>query len=491
MEAIDPTAPPSTRIRRQRKTCLQCAKSKRKCDQTTPWCNRCMEKGIICTYPPKRTIFAPYNLTSSPLASGPSPAPEAPGPNTSSLSGSVLVTDSSVASSSSERTPDSSLYPSEDSISPYQWFLAPDSWLRQSSNQNVCVHNNLDPDTVVSRESLPHFISKLQQWTRSYATEGHSPLFHRQIYKSFMPDIIKDAYTSRAAYDLALNKDSKAVALRIMEDRVNHLVQSQPDAFISSETDLNHDEPGVPIDTCIHLARTQALFIYQLTRLFDGDIRARAEAETRIDTLHSWARQMMESARIDCMLGQSSQPSIDMTSLCEISNFLATIPHSNSELSNSTFVPLDIWTLESPFEFPVDTCSNNFADMPTSILPHKPPVSIWQLWITSESARRIYLAAEFMLSVYHTIKNGWSVCPGGAMFCAQEGMWDASSQVEWHKAFKNTRGKKNREWVLMQSLGSRRLLNEARPDEIDLFAKGIMDINLGMETVERWYSMEG
>ncbi|KAK3986986.1 hypothetical protein QBC44DRAFT_296026 [Cladorrhinum sp. PSN332] len=478
----------SARVRRQRKTCVQCAKSKRKCDQTSPWCRRCTEKGIVCTYPPKRTIFAAYNLTSSPLNARPSsPAPEATVPSWSSLPS----RESSAPSSGSGRTPDSgssppsdhgSLNSSEDDISPYQWFLAPDSWLRQYSDQAV---TNIDLDTPVSRETLPHFINKLQSWTRSYAADGHSPLFHRQLYKSFMPDTIRDAYTSRAAYDMASTQDSKTMALRIIEDRTNQLIQSQPDAFISSEIDpsSSRDPAGGLIDTCTHLARTQALLIYQLTRLFDGDIRARSKAEAHIDTLHSWARQMIESARIDCMVGQSTQATsqsqsqsqshspdsatgfeADMTPLCEISLSLATIPQSTS--GNDQF----------PDNIPIHV----------PILPQKPNVSLWRVWVIAESVRRTYLASEFMLAVYQTMKDGWSVCPGGAVFCAQEGIWDALSGVEWCKALKETRGKKNREWVLMQSLGSGRLLKEARPDEVDLFAKGVMDITVGMERVEKW-----
>ncbi|KAK4163991.1 hypothetical protein QBC43DRAFT_378951 [Cladorrhinum sp. PSN259] len=514
MAEFEPTAP-SRRIHRQRKTCMQCAKSKRKCDQTAPWCKRCIEKGIVCTYPTKRTIFAPYTLESYPLTAEPSsPPPDAPGSRTFSLPSHTPITDSSASSSGPRETPESGSSPGSDNassvsledgdISPYQWFLSPDSWLRQcSSNQEM---TNIDFDTPVSRETLPHFISTLKTWTRSYTSEGHSPLFHRQLYRCFMPDIIRDAYTSRTAYDLASTSEAKTMALRIIEDRTNNLVQSQPDNFNASET----EPTGELIDTCTHLARTQALFIYQLTRLFDGDIRARNQAEAHIDTLHTWARQMIESARIDCMLGQSSQLTAsqlyspesrngtvgldtDMTSLCEISVQLATVPPSTTGVGVNKCVParppsLNFDAFESPFGFPVQNnffTTQNDINIPIPILPSKPHVSVWHIWVVSESVRRIYLASEFMLAVYQTMKDSWSICPGGLMFCARQGLWDAPSGVEWCRVLKES-AKKNKEWVLMQSLQSWKLLKQARPDEVDGFARGVMDISLGIERVERW-----
>ena len=41
----------------KRKACLQCTKSKRKCDKTAPECRRCLEKGIACKYPPPRRLL--------------------------------------------------------------------------------------------------------------------------------------------------------------------------------------------------------------------------------------------------------------------------------------------------------------------------------------------------------------------------------------------------------------------------------------------------
>jgi hypothetical protein len=150
-------------------------------------------------------------------------------------------------------------------------------------------------------------------------------------------------------------------------------------------------------------------------------------------------------------------------------------------------------------------------------LPDNSPVStplLWRTWITAESIRRIYLAATFMQSVYRTLKQGWSACPGGAAFTALSGLWDARIGFEWVGILQQTgtstchsivgededrRGEgRNVEtekkgglvllspWVMVQSLEAWRILREGKWDEVDEFTKGVLEISYGVERVEGW-----
>lgn len=80
-----------------------------------------------------------------------------------------------------------------------------------------------------------------------------------------------------------------------MEERESRLIRGPQSPDESNIAGLSR---GFLMDTSTHLARTQALFTYQLVRLCDGDIRARAEEH--IDTLHTWVSRMPESAQLDC-----------------------------------------------------------------------------------------------------------------------------------------------------------------------------------------------
>lgn len=46
-----------------------------------------------------------------------------------------------------------------------------------------------------------------------------------------------------------------------------------------------------------HLARVQALFVYEFIRLFDGSVRLRASAEQQLPTLRRWVTLMWEAAK--------------------------------------------------------------------------------------------------------------------------------------------------------------------------------------------------
>ncbi|KAK9482172.1 hypothetical protein V1527DRAFT_522224 [Lipomyces starkeyi] len=108
-------------------------------------------------------------------------------------------------------------------------------------------------------ESLPYFIVQLRSWLRQWTSEGRCPFIHSNLWKSQLPDCVQDRLLQ------------EKMVLRIIEQRVNRLVEEQ--------NSLSGDIGVIMLDTATHLAKTQALLIYKIIRLFDGDIRARAQAE--------------------------------------------------------------------------------------------------------------------------------------------------------------------------------------------------------------------
>ncbi|KAK4119648.1 hypothetical protein N657DRAFT_581301 [Parathielavia appendiculata] len=433
-----------SRIHRPRKTCIQCAKAKRKCDRTSLSCLRCRERGMRCVYP-SRLIFRDG---SEPTVAAPDTAEVGRDSDRASNRALLMGTCSSptyppLADAVQEPGNHVSFTDVIETTLSSRWFLHPQTWIRQ--------HGWATPqyELPVSEKSLPHFISKLKRWADDWVRDGHSPIMHRLTYEGYTPECVEDAYTSLAAYNAA-SPSAKPTALRVIESRVNKLLISQ------TQEDVDGISSAFILNTCIHLARTQALFIYQLIRLFDGDIRARVQAESHMDILNRWSNQMIESAQLDyaaadLVLSQSASTSSTMT---------------------------------------VTTTTNN----PFSVPPSAPPPVLHKAWLLSESIRRIYIASIFMQAVYNTLRRGWSVCPGAIAYTAQSGLWDARECYTWARALRRGRdpgGQKIRERgddaPQARDGGEQELLSPW----VDEFAVAVAEISCGVERVEQWVFEKG
>ncbi|KAK4043874.1 hypothetical protein C8A01DRAFT_43248 [Parachaetomium inaequale] len=456
------TASFRTRISRQRRTCEECAKAKRKCDKTAPSCLRCFERGIRCTYPPRRSSFISFGGDQTAFKAVDD------GPEEEVETGGAVIAFSltEIQTPGLPRAPRISHTPSAgtDVTAGCRWFLTPESWARH--------HGTSAPqgEVMVDQKSLPTFIDRLQEWAGAWVRNGSSPMMHRQLYQHGMPECIEDAYTSLAAYNAAF-PSIKPTTLRVIQNRVDKLL-SQTQASDDAE-DLEGISSACLLDTPTHLARTQALFIYQLIRLFDGDIRARAQAEGDMGTLSTWCRQMLESAQLDCAAAE----------------FFAAGGGGET----------------NPFYLPTTTATTT---TPSGSPQIPPPQPLWRAWLRSESLRRTYLAATLMQAVYDTLKQGWALCPGGIFFTAQSGLWEARSGYEWVAALRagararcQGRGQGRlgggpgrggdveaaaAPWVMVQFLESWRILEAGVPGEVDDFAVALLEVGFGGESVERW-----
>ncbi|KAL2144199.1 hypothetical protein VTI28DRAFT_9490 [Corynascus sepedonium] len=337
---------------------------------------------------------------------------------------------------------------------------------------------------------------------------------HKHLYAEGLPECIEDCLIALAAYNSAESDSAKARALRIVDNRANRLVESQPQDI---DDDDNCCEFGggsgggitssILLSRPAHLARTQALFVYQLVRLFDGDIGARARAERHMDTLLKWAKQMVESAQLDCAaadlilsLPPDQHPLPPSPSLIQASP--PPPPNSDSNINRNIDTNMN------------DKTKNNNP----FLLPHPPRSTapdLWRAWVHAESIRRVYTAAVHAQVVYDTLRRGWSTCPGMVAFSAQQGLWDAPSAHAWLRALQDceqgavamaevagSSNYGNREhgrslslspWVMVQSTagGIGRILREAEPEEVDQFAVAVLEISFGLESVDKWMFEKG
>jgi hypothetical protein len=293
------------------------------------------------------------------------------------------------------------------------WFLSQQPWTIR----------HLTPEQAPQSfgiETLEAYMTIVHKWLRDWIADGHSALFHRHLYRMHMPRCIQDVYTGLAAY-LGKTPDTEATVRRIFEARLNQLVDDSTFEVALSLGILT------PVD---HVARVQALLIYQVICLFDGNIRLRAQAERHLPVLLSWRDQMW--GRITDGI--------------------------------STGDPISVFA---------------------GIGERDPSLDQWRAWIFLESVRRTWLTCAILHGVYMTMKEGYSECPGGLHCTFGNGLWDAKSAHQWRNVI---RGK---DTLFMQSLELDELFLKTEPSRIDEFGHAIMLISCGLERIESWKAVEG
>ncbi|KAL6798856.1 hypothetical protein GGI42DRAFT_328150 [Trichoderma sp. SZMC 28013] len=408
----------------KRLACIPCTKAKRKCSKQTPACHRCNDKQIVCRYPAPR-IAPPYDLVFSqdgavsvvPAPSDRNPLPTPPSQIGESQELEQQQQQQQIQAANTELTLSAAPVPADALQNP--WFLSPLSWTIDHKTGPI-------PSQIYfSDEALTYFISQLQVWLKQWITDGHCPFIHPQLWRIHLPDSVQDAFTSLSSYHSKTPATEKMV-LRIIETRVNNLVNGQ------NPTDVG-DFGVVMLDPACHLARTQALLIYKIIRLFDGDIRARAQAEKDIDTLSLWARQLWQSAGLGVASNHKD---------------LVNKPHPN----------------------PVDTQLRTDGSLSCT----------WQSWIFSESVRRTYLTATLTEAVYLTLKQGFAPCPGGIIFSCGAGLWDAPTPFTWLKHYQSNVVNS------IRCVEGEHLFSHVKASDVDEFCHATMIVSYGLERFERW-----
>ncbi|OKL62913.1 hypothetical protein UA08_01999 [Talaromyces atroroseus] len=482
----------------RRKACNACIKAKRRCDLQHPSCRRCIVRGIECYYPSTRLHDPTPITTATPSSSGDSSRRHRDRDSQDGDSQGLVSTSLSSSSPSSYSPPfltpsfssaatatatmqqfppttHSLLYSAEllllqgTRINPL-YFLVPDSWTVASSEM---ARRNRIGRTIPQLNKSVH---QVQCWAREWIEQGSNMFIHKNLYYHddsynddcyphggdaaglHMPKCIQDAYTSCAAYFACTTKNRK-MALGIIEQRVATLLAEQGeyqnndndgDNGIFSTRDISDDMNNNTKTKSVldHLARVQALLVYQLIRLYDGDIRSRVMAESLIPVLTRWCMQMLDSALLSSQYVYSMSTSMGPYLLSSSSNGKASV--------------------------------------------EKKLRSDWQAWILAESVRRTWLVAGHMQCIYSLLSYGINACPGGLMFTPRAGLWHAESAYEWWaRCREKTKDSRGGDGLLFcQSLESgTQLLKKTSPEEVDDFGRFVLDIMAGEEKVNQWLSV--
>ncbi|KAH7205634.1 hypothetical protein BKA60DRAFT_578635 [Fusarium oxysporum] len=401
-----PSVPPS-----EQKACFGCATAKRACDKQKPSCQRCDERAIRCQYPTTRRYLRSKSAT-----------------NASSQHSNRVGLQGSTGQTGHLRTPASdcvadlpTLGSSITSSFTYKpWFVGLETWAIENRGVTTC---RFSSGPSYGSPQLGDWTKSLWNWLRQWVDEGNNPFIHKQLYlDTGLPPCLEDAWTTLTAYfsKTALNTP---LVMQIIEHRVDALLQSQP-----------HDDASfmaVPsLQTIQHLARVQALFIYQFLQFYDGCIRQRAMADRSIPTLLQWCEHLWQSVILDAVHNEQSLTTIDMNS------------------------------------------SDAMAETPTS--------KHWKAWILSESLRRTWVVCTSTIAAYLRERDGWNECAGEIRYTACQGLWDASSSAMWLQL------SSRRDPLFVRSLHVDELLLSVAPTEVDTFSTALMRLLIGRDEMESW-----
>ncbi|KAF7916668.1 hypothetical protein BELL_0406g00020 [Botrytis elliptica] len=403
----------SNRLRH--KSCVACIQMKRKCDRGWPRCQRCIKRGSECHYigqnchRQERIVDA----AAQPLVSS---------------------QEQSFGRASSTINWQVEQYHAEPSaaITPC-WDGAPLEFTGNFNLAGLFDNNSFDfpsiqtstsqqilssPDLSITQASsdvelLPrvNFMAKrLAIIPRTFVQHGHTIFIHRMQFHQNPSVALHDAISACALYCMR-GTMNQAFVFGNLELKCQQLIASI-NTLLVTKTEL--------------LAALQALLLYQIIRLFDGDIRLRAHAEADEPITISWAAQLHN------MIYQEHQTGLFDRNSTEIS----VVTGSDSD---------------------------------------------WNSWLVNESVRRTVIATFMLNGVYSFLKLGYYVPKKShECFTAQAALWDAQSAHHWIRARDETA--RLEIWIARWD----ETIANVKPADLEEFGVLVMTMLWGLEVTQNW-----
>ncbi|KAK5054573.1 hypothetical protein LTR84_001464 [Exophiala bonariae] len=409
------------------KACDACHRAKRKCGKQTPSCLRCTKRGFECRYPAtKPSCFVlcedGFNFNENVFGIRYQDLNR----DVDAVPSSCLAVSQSVPTHEAARSPDfdvSQLPSSKASSLVRQHSFS--SWLKASDSHDFDSLQQLGITTLRFIDVKCHVVT-IRRWLHQWVDTGSNPFIHKLLYMAYFPRCIQDAYLALSCY-LRKATSNERLVTQIIEDRATQLIQDH--AVVSGKA--REGQVGtVPVSSAsfAHIARVQALLVYQFIGLYDGDIRMRHLAEGRIPVLYSWAQQMFEHYSRTTYAGST----LDSQIIRDLASF-----HSvESAIRNS----------------------DDFA---------------WYEWITAETIRRTAIIACGMQTLYIVLQQGGTIpCQKDIMYTPNKGLWEAESSMDWEKLCSETNA------TLVQTADVKQVLTTLGPASLDDFAT-VLQISSG------------
>ncbi|KAK9415874.1 putative Alcohol dehydrogenase [Seiridium unicorne] len=141
--------------------------------------------------------------------------------------------------------------------------------------------------TILKQAQIDFCIDQFQSFIPQLVQQNQLPFIHPASYQDAPPVVYQDLLGLSAMY-CQKSLQNRAVIFSMLDSRIDSLVNSSKTSSWSTKD---------------YLVGVQALIMYQIIRLFDGDIRQRANAERQSGTLEDWTLHLQSSINLlyeDC-----------------------------------------------------------------------------------------------------------------------------------------------------------------------------------------------
>ncbi|KAK4221578.1 hypothetical protein QBC38DRAFT_376873 [Podospora fimiseda] len=420
ISAIERKNPPP-----RKKSCAACIKSKRRCTLETPACQRCAQRGLDCKYPegrvrtPRKQPPAPVQQETTTTATY-TPVNPTSIPSPCSLLLDISFPPTIFNPSNLEPILDFPDAPLDNSLlasDPYpdMTFFNPPNLDLVSPLDSLSIHAALQ---WAFKHRLAYALDHVRLAPQQFVLQNQTPWSHPTLYDRHTPSSILDAQAACSLH-LSRNNINNSMISRNIESRIQKLVS----------TPLPADSPLELIANC------QALLLYQIMRILEGDFHTMTLAEQTTPLLEDAALMLM-----DRVIKFETPP----------------LPSASLE-----FVPLDATR------------------------------KYWEEWVMQESARRTFVTILFFVQTYRLLRGIMpSGCEGklagrSCVFTVGSGVWNAMGPVEFAKAWGE-----GRRWVILNTC-FHDIINHARGEDLDTFNKMVLSSIWGIEETKAWLSMSG
>ncbi|KAI0483853.1 hypothetical protein F4859DRAFT_512490 [Xylaria cf. heliscus] len=350
-----------------------------------PVCSRCVEKNVACVYSKTRTASRPDKRAKKPTT-----GPETP----------LDFTDLSFDMDYLEDIPTS--FHTDLAVEP-----TPNSVQDTISSSDISMDTFMNLIGNNSSSSSDHWpISAeedhLLQRPVTPADEEVARGYEKMMVCCFATCLL---YVSRTPANMAM-------VMRALSDNARELVDIEVCRV-----------PSAPIEK---LARSQALFLYQIIRLFDGDVALRAQGEKDMGLLKTW-------------LGE----------LCHIRDNLG-----------------------------------DLARLEYTSVREQPPVE-WEKWIFAECVRRTIIMAYGVMGLYEILKDPQYLDPINTWAYAHRwtlgrSLWNAGSPAEFQRAWKDS------SHFVIANFAFDNFLEYGKGEDVDEFAEVILNTYMGMDAMKEF-----
>ncbi|KAK2022469.1 hypothetical protein LX32DRAFT_192360 [Colletotrichum zoysiae] len=292
----------------------------------------------------------------------------------------------------------------------------PDFSIWEEEMPNMCHEAGFKPWQIHEPSSrVGHLVAVVKNMHVTFARTRQTPFLHRHLYRGTRetPQPLLAAYTAISAY-VGRTEANKDWAIRALCEGTNEVLKGSKG---TSSHLTGHEK----------LARTQALWLLQTVRCFDGDIYLRAQAERDMAVLEGWLKEL--------------------------------------EMMRDNFDEIHL--------------------LDEGAVRGKAPRS-WEVWVFNECVRRMVLMGYIFISMYEMLKAADDQGPDPERWLAphrwtfSRHLWDAESSPAFYSAWRE------KPMFLINSFFLQQVAKMARPSDVDDFAKLFLTLNIGVEEMKHF-----